>query len=147
MFLPHFSARFVFLEVSGGSRPFLPQSGAPAPEPVVIEEPEKLEESWDLDSVLGEETPLLAVEPEKVGEPCPDCGGDLLIKLGRFGKFIGCSSYPKCKFIESLDQPEDTGVQCPKCHKGTLVKRKSRRGKRSRPALAAWLWASRNSGR
>ncbi|MBN2200712.1 hypothetical protein JW777_02030 [bacterium] len=43
---------------------------APAPEPVVIEEPEKLEESWDLDSVLGEETPLLAVEPEKeVFEP------------------------------------------------------------------------------
>ncbi len=38
---------------------------APAPEPVVIEEPEKLEDSWDLDSVLGEETPLLAVEPEK----------------------------------------------------------------------------------
>lgn len=38
---------------------------APAPEPVVIEEPDKLEESWDLDSVLGEETPLLAVEPEK----------------------------------------------------------------------------------
>lgn len=78
---------------------------------------------------LGDE-PDKNVEPEVVeGRVCPKCGSPLIIRQGPYGKFIGCSSYPKCKFIESLEQPQDTGVQCPKCHKGTLVKRKSRRGK------------------
>ncbi len=70
------------------------------------------------------------VEPEIVeGRVCPDCGSPLLIREGKYGKFIGCSSYPKCKFIESIEQPEDTGVTCPKCNKGTILRRKSRRGK------------------
>ena len=78
---------------------------------------------------LGDE-PDKSAEPEVVeGRVCPQCGSPLIIRQGPYGKFIGCSSYPKCKFIESLEQPQDTGVQCPKCHKGTLVKRKSRRGK------------------
>ncbi|MFN2309613.1 MAG: type I DNA topoisomerase [Gammaproteobacteria bacterium] len=69
-------------------------------------------------------------EPEKVeGRQCPECGSDLLIRQGRYGKFIGCSSYPNCKHIESLEQPADTGVPCPVCKKGTLLKRKSRAGK------------------
>ncbi len=69
-------------------------------------------------------------EPEVVeGRSCPECGKDLLIREGRYGKFIGCSGYPDCKHIEPLEQPEDTGVKCPKCGKGTLLRRKSRRGK------------------
>ncbi|MBL3598563.1 MAG: type I DNA topoisomerase [gamma proteobacterium endosymbiont of Lamellibrachia anaximandri] len=69
-------------------------------------------------------------EPEVVeGRQCPECSSDLVIKKGRYGKFIGCSGYPKCRYIEPLEKPEDTGVSCPKCHKGTLLKRKSRRGK------------------
>jgi DNA topoisomerase-1 len=69
-------------------------------------------------------------EPERVeGRACPECGADLLVRNGRYGKFIGCSAYPKCNFIEPLEKPEDTGVKCPKCDKGTLMKRKSRRGK------------------
>ncbi len=69
-------------------------------------------------------------EPEIVeGRQCPECNSDLVIKKGRYGKFIGCSGYPKCRYIEPLEKPEDTGVSCPKCHKGTLLKRKSRRGK------------------
>lgn len=63
------------------------------------------------------------------GRVCPECESSLIIRAGKYGKFIGCSSYPKCKFIESLEQPEDTKVECPKCKKGTIVKRKSRRGK------------------
>ena len=54
---------------------------------------------------------------------------DLLIRNGRYGKFIGCSAYPECKHIEPLEKPVDTGVGCPQCAKGTLMKRKSRRGK------------------
>jgi DNA topoisomerase I len=69
-------------------------------------------------------------EPEVVeGRSCPECGKPLLIREGRYGKFIGCSGYPDCKHIEPLEQPEDTGVKCPKCGKGTMLRRKSRRGK------------------
>lgn len=70
-----------------------------------------------------------SLQPDKVeGRQCPKCNGDLVIKRGRFGKFIGCSQYPKCKHIESLEKAEDTSVTCPECHKGTLIKRKSRYG-------------------
>lgn len=70
-------------------------------------------------------------EPKEVieGRVCPTCGAALEIKRGRYGKFIGCSAYPKCKHIEPLEKPEDTGVVCPKCARGTLQKKKSRRGK------------------
>lgn len=69
-------------------------------------------------------------EPEIVeGRKCPECESDLIIRSGRYGKFIGCSSYPACKYIEPLEKPEDSGVECPQCHKGTILKRKSRRGK------------------
>ena len=60
---------------------------------------------------------------------CPNDGADLVIKQGPYGKFIGCSNYPKCKFIEPLEKPKDTGVLCPKCKDGTILERKSKRGK------------------
>lgn len=67
---------------------------------------------------------------EVIGDrKCDDCGGDLQIKHGKYGKFIGCSNYPKCRHIEPLEKPEDSGVECPECHKGSLIKRKSRYGK------------------
>ena len=70
------------------------------------------------------------VEPEVVeGRKCPQCESDLIIRQGPYGKFIGCSSYPDCRFIEPLEKPSDTGVSCPQCGKGTMLQRKSRRGK------------------
>ncbi|MEI7994491.1 MAG: type I DNA topoisomerase [Methylococcaceae bacterium] len=69
-------------------------------------------------------------EPETVeGRTCPECESPLVFKTGRYGKFIGCSAYPKCRHIEPLEKPADTGVECPQCKKGTLLKRKSRNGK------------------
>ncbi|MDH5513753.1 MAG: type I DNA topoisomerase [Gammaproteobacteria bacterium] len=69
-------------------------------------------------------------EPEVVeGRKCPECKSDLIIRSGRYGKFIGCSSYPDCKHIEPIEKPADTGVKCPECKKGNILKRKSRRGK------------------
>ncbi len=71
-----------------------------------------------------------APAPEIVeGRVCPKCESDLVIKTGRYGKFIGCSGYPKCKHIEPLEKPLDTGVECPQCNKGNILKRKSRYGK------------------
>lgn len=60
---------------------------------------------------------------------CPDDGGQLIVKSGRYGKFIGCANYPKCKHIEPLEKPKDTGVTCPVCNTGMLIERKSRYGK------------------
>ncbi|BAZ92763.1 DNA topoisomerase I [Thiohalobacter thiocyanaticus] len=69
-------------------------------------------------------------EPEYIeGRSCPECGSQLLIRTGRYGKFIGCSSYPDCKYIEPLEKPEDTGVTCPECKQGSMLKRKARSGK------------------
>jgi DNA topoisomerase-1 len=72
----------------------------------------------------------VSAEPEVVeGRNCPECNSQLIVRTGRYGKFIGCSSYPECKYIEPLERPEDTGITCPICGKGTMLKRKSRRGK------------------
>lgn len=79
-------------------------------------------------NIDGEET--TASEPEVVeDQKCPKCESDLWVRTGKYGKFIGCSSYPKCKHIESLEQPTNTGVDCPQCKKGEILVRKSRRGK------------------
>jgi DNA topoisomerase-1 len=79
---------------------------------------------------LHQDGETAAREPEIVeGRTCPQCGAPLEIKRGRYGKFIGCSSYPKCRHIEPLEKPEDTGVACPKCNQGSLQKKRSRRGK------------------
>ncbi|MEJ2388244.1 MAG: topoisomerase DNA-binding C4 zinc finger domain-containing protein, partial [Chromatiaceae bacterium] len=72
-----------------------------------------------------EQPPAEVVE----GRTCPECGSPLHVKRGRYGKFIGCSAYPKCRHIEPLERPADTGVVCPKCQRGTLLKKQSRRGK------------------
>jgi len=79
---------------------------------------------------IGEEKTEGPTTPEVVeNRLCPKCNSPLHIKMGRYGKFIGCSNYPNCKYMEPLEKPTDTGVTCPKCNKGTLLKRKSRRGK------------------
>ena len=68
----------------------------------------------------------VAVEPEKLGEPCPDCGGDLVIKQGRFGRFVGCANYPTCRYTRPI--VNKVGVKCPK-DGGDLLERRSRQGR------------------
>lgn len=77
---------------------------------------------------LTEETKETAAQQTVIDHPCPLCKSELVIKHGPYGKFIGCSQYPNCKHIEPLEKPADTGVVCPECKKGTLLKRRSRRG-------------------
>ncbi len=72
------------------------------------------------------EMPETKMEPEKIGKACPLCGHDLVIKWGRFGKFISCSDYPQCKYTEPY--LEKIGVKCPK-DGGEIVVRKSRKGR------------------
>lgn len=77
------------------------------------------------------ETAEQAAEPKQtlIDEPCPKCGSQLAIKTGRYGKFIGCTNYPNCRHMAPLEKPRDTGIECPVCHQGTLIERKSRFGK------------------
>jgi DNA topoisomerase I len=63
------------------------------------------------------------------GRKCPQCGADLVVRYGKYGQFIGCSGYPSCTFIEPIEKPANTGVPCPVCKQGTMLQRKSRRGK------------------
>ncbi len=68
-----------------------------------------------------------AVNDQPIGEACPECGHELVLRMGRFGKFIACSNYPQCRYTRPL--LVKTGVTCPKCRQGELVERRSRRGK------------------
>ncbi len=58
---------------------------------------------------------------------CEKCGKPMVIKNGRFGKFMACTGYPECKTTKNIDTV--TGVKCPKCIEGDLVERRSKRGK------------------
>ncbi len=63
---------------------------------------------------------------ENSGEICDKCGKPMVVKFGRFGSFLGCSGYPECKGIKKI--VKTTGVECPKCGKGEMVERRSKRG-------------------
>jgi DNA topoisomerase-1 len=66
---------------------------------------------------------------QPTGEMCPVCGSPLVIKKSRYGSFVACSNYPKCKYIkkEPKAEPKYTGEMCPECGK-PLVERKDRKG-------------------
>jgi DNA topoisomerase-1 len=76
--------------------------------------------------VAREKMPEKRYEPEPTGEMCPECGEPLLIRLGRYGKFIGCSGYPACRYTTPIPLP---GVVCPECG-GDVVEKRTRRGRR-----------------
>ena len=72
------------------------------------------------------EMPVVKTGPEPIGRACPDCGKELVIRYGRYGKFISCSGFPECHHTEAwLDK---IGVLCPK-DGGDMVSRKTRRGR------------------
>ncbi len=74
-----------------------------------------------------EEMPETKTELEKIGRECPKCGHDLVIRFGRFGKFISCSNFPTCRYTEPL--LEKVGVKCPDCEDGDIVRRRTRKGR------------------
>lgn len=73
---------------------------------------------------IGEDKEL---EEQAGKEKCPECGKPLTLKRGRFGPFMGCTGYPECKHIKKIEK--SVGVKCPKCGKGDIVEKKSKRGK------------------
>ncbi|EOG8474885.1 type I DNA topoisomerase [Campylobacter upsaliensis] len=75
----------------------------------------------------------------KLEEKCPECGGELAVRKGRYGEFIACLAFPKCRYSRNLKEdnaekketkkPNGIGIKCPKCKDGEVVERFSRRGK------------------
>lgn len=95
-----------------------------------------LTEFWtDLDKqvkTIGSEVKRSDVAHEEMDEKCPECSATLLLKLGRHGKFVGCSVYPECNYTRPLNEenaPEAIPVDrdCPKCS-SPLVKKQSASG-------------------
>lgn len=75
----------------------------------------------------------------KLEEKCPQCGSELAVRKGRYGEFIACLAFPKCRYSRNLKEDNTEkketkkangiGVKCPKCENGEVVERFSRRGK------------------
>jgi DNA topoisomerase-1 len=78
--------------------------------------------------IKTEDTEHMAQDTEKISqqteEKCEKCGSPMVIKSGRYGKFLACSRYPECKNTKPLS----TGIKCPK-DGGDIVERRSKRGK------------------
>lgn len=65
---------------------------------------------------------------EETGESCPECGSPLVIRKGKFGEFVACSNYPKCKYIKKEEKEKIVVCKCPKCD-GNIIERPTRKGK------------------
>ncbi len=63
--------------------------------------------------------------PVTLDESCPNCGSPLVARTGKYGEFIACSTYPKCKF----SKPKGSGMKCPECGKGEIVERRNKKGR------------------
>ncbi len=77
-------------------------------------------------SEAEEKMPSHNLGPEPIGRDCPECGKGLVIRWGRYGKFISCSGFPDCRYTEAW--LEKIGVKCPK-DQGEIVQRKTRKGR------------------
>ena len=77
--------------------------------------------------VAEEQMEKVTVAGQDSGQVCELCGAPMVYKFGRFGKFLACSNFPECRNTKAI--VEDLGITCPKCGKGTLIKRKSKRGR------------------
>ncbi|MBA2246535.1 MAG: type I DNA topoisomerase [Chloroflexia bacterium] len=67
------------------------------------------------------------IRDEPTDEVCDLCGSPMVIKLGRFGKFLACSAFPECRNAKPL--LTRIGIECPTCHEGEIVERRSKKGR------------------
>ena len=77
-----------------------------------------------------EEVDRKTPEVETTDKVCPKCNKPMVIKVGRFGKFLACTGFPECKHTETItDEKKKTGVTCPNCQQGELIQKKSKKGR------------------
>jgi DNA topoisomerase-1 len=75
-----------------------------------------------------ENSVLTELSAKHAGTKCDKCGADMAVKNGRFGPFLACSAYPKCKNIKNIKTSDAPDVKCPICNHGNIVKKFSKRG-------------------
>ena len=69
----------------------------------------------------------IQIKDEPAGFDCEVCGSSMVIKLGRYGKFYACSNFPDCRHTQAI--VKEIGVECPKCHQGQIIERKTKRNR------------------
>ncbi|PTK66246.1 type I DNA topoisomerase [Staphylococcus borealis] len=74
-----------------------------------------------------EEMEKVEIKDEPAGEDCEVCGSPMVIKMGRYGKFMACSNFPDCRNTKAIIKT--IGVTCPKCKDGDVVERKSKKNR------------------
>ncbi|MDQ8767600.1 type I DNA topoisomerase [Streptococcus ruminantium] len=74
-----------------------------------------------------QEMEKIQIKDEPAGFACEVCGHEMVIKLGRFGKFYACSNFPDCRNTKQITK--EIGVTCPICQKGQVIERKSKRNR------------------
>ncbi|MBP3034048.1 type I DNA topoisomerase [Staphylococcus warneri] len=74
-----------------------------------------------------EEMEKIEIKDEPAGEDCEVCGSPMVIKMGRYGKFIACSNFPDCRNTKAI--VKTIGVKCPTCKDGEVVERKSKKNR------------------
>lgn len=67
----------------------------------------------------------IEIRDEPAGEDCEECGHPMVFKMGRYGKFMACSNFPDCRNTKPI--VKEIGVKCPKCDKGNIIERKSKK--------------------
>lgn len=77
--------------------------------------------------IAEEEIVEIEIEDEVTEEICEKCGKNMVIKRGRYGKFLACPGYPDCKNTKPI--LDKVGVACPLCEKGEVVKKRSKKGR------------------
>lgn len=75
----------------------------------------------------AESSTRVKIASETIDKACPKCGKPLVIKYGRFGKFLACSTFPECKHTENFE--EKLNMKCPKCGTGEIILRKTKKGR------------------
>lgn len=70
----------------------------------------------------------IQIKDQPAGFDCEICGAPMLIKMGRYGKFYGCSRFPDCRHTQTI--VKKIGVTCPKCGKGEVLEKKSKKGRK-----------------
>jgi DNA topoisomerase-1 len=70
---------------------------------------------------------LVKKEAKLLDETCPRCTSQLVLRHGKYGNFVACSNYPRCKYVKT--EKKDTGIPCPRECGGTIIRKKTRKGK------------------
>ncbi|KIL50459.1 DNA topoisomerase I [Jeotgalibacillus alimentarius] len=77
--------------------------------------------------IAEKEMEKVEIKDEYAGEDCEECGNAMVIKMGRYGRFMACSNFPDCRNTKPI--VKEIGVKCPTCKEGNVIERKSKKNR------------------